>query len=254
MSGDELDFAVRTAAEAGEILLGKRHGELVVSTKVSESDPVSDADRASEEHIVAAIRRCYPDDGVLGEEGTHVVGVSGRRWVIDPLDGTVNYLYGRDAFAVSIALEDADGVAVGVVHAPVRGDSYAARRGDGASRGEAPMGIARAASLAGCLLATGFSYESEKRVRQSQALASELGVMRDVRREGSAALDLASVASGTCDLYYEEYIRPWDVAAGSALVTEAGGAVVTWDSAPGYLGVAAGDAVRVRELLDLLGR
>jgi myo-inositol-1(or 4)-monophosphatase len=249
----ELSLAVDLARRAGAMLLEYREGPLTVETKVSASDPVSEADRASEAFIVEALRRAYPSDAVLGEEGTRVAGDAGRTWVIDPLDGTVNYLYGRDAFAVSIALETASGAGVGVVFQPSTGRMFAAASGGGASVNGHDLRLRHPESLNDCLLVTGFSYESDKRTEQAHTLVDLLGVVRDIRREGSAALDLASVAAGESDICYERYVRPWDIAAGAVLVREAGGVARVWESAPGYVGIIAGHPDRVAEIGVLLG-
>lgn len=249
----EREVAVALAEGAGGLLASLRPHDLTVEWKASSTDPVSDADRHSEALVVDGLRTAFPSDGMLSEEGSAAVGTSGRRWVVDPLDGTVNYLYGRDAYAVSVALEDGAGPLVGVVHAPATGRTLTAVRGQGAWDGSRRLAVSSCADLAMALLATGFSYEPARRSRQAATIAALLGRVRDIRRDGAAALDLAAVARGSADLYLEEYVREWDVAAGAALVTEAGGVVHRWDSAPGYVGIVAGPAPLVDELLSLLG-
>jgi myo-inositol-1(or 4)-monophosphatase len=162
---------------------------------------------------------------VLGEEGTASGGSSGLRWVVDPLDGTVNFLYGLHAFAVSIACEDEQGTLVGVVHQPLTGETFTAVRGGGARLDGVPLAVNRPESLARALVATGFSYEPERRVLQGALVARLLPQVRDVRRVGSAALDLAWVACGRLDAYYEHGLNDWDWAGGALLVSEAGGSV-----------------------------
>lgn len=252
-----LDLAVRTAHEAGAELL-RRYGRVEgLSTKSSGTDPVSEADRASERLIVAALLAARPDDGVVGEEGAERASGSGLTWVIDPLDGTVNYLYERDEFAVSIAGEDADGALVGVVHDPVRDRTWTAVRGAGAARtgarGTTRLRVSEPDGLAGALLGTGFGYDAGRRRRQGSVVAALLPHVRDIRRAGSAALDLCAVASGRLDAYYEEGVQRWDVAAGALIAAESG----AWVTSPppltgsGSAWLVCAPAVR-EELLALL--
>jgi myo-inositol-1(or 4)-monophosphatase len=166
-----------------------------------------------------------PNDGVLGEEGSSVDGNSGTRWVVDPLDGTVNYLFGLPEWAVSVACEDDAGLLVGVVHIPTRGETFTAARGGGAHLDGRPIAVSDASELASSLIATGFSYRAEVRRVQAAELATILPRVRDIRRGGSAAVDLASVACGRVDGFYEVGLNPWDLAAGALLVREAGGLV-----------------------------
>jgi myo-inositol-1(or 4)-monophosphatase len=219
---DLLALAVRTAQRAGAELL-RRYGHVEgLDTKSSATDPVSDADRASETMIVADLLAERPDDGVIGEEGADRPGGSGLTWVIDPLDGTVNYLYQLDNFAVSIAAEDADGGLVGVVHDPVRGLTFTAIRGQGAYLGDRRLRVSDPAALGVVLLGTGFGYSAARRARQIEVIAALLPQIRDIRRIGSAALDLCAVAAGALDAYYEEGVQHWDVAAGGLIAREAG--------------------------------
>lgn len=213
-----------------------------VATKSSETDLVSDADRAAERSIADTLRAERPRDGVLGEEGAAVTAESGRRWLVDPLDGTTNYLYGYPAWSVSIALEDGAGGLVGVVHDPARGETFRASRGGGAELNGVPIAVRDHERLETALLATGFGYASELRATQAEALAEILPRVRDVRRGGSAALDLAWVACGRLDGYFERGLNPWDWAAGRLLVAEAGGLVADLAGEPAGL-VAAGRAL-----------
>jgi myo-inositol-1(or 4)-monophosphatase len=196
-----------------------------VSSKSSATDPVSDADREAERAIVDIIRAERPGDELLGEEGARSEGSSGRRWVVDPLDGTVNFLYGLSAWCVSVALEDGEGTLLGLVHDPLRGETYRAARGDGADLDGRPLSVREPPELARALIATGFSYEPERRARQAEVVARVLPRVRDIRRAGAAALDLCWVAAGRLDGYYERGLKPWDWAAGRLLVAEAGGGV-----------------------------
>lgn len=193
--------------------------------KSSGTDMVSDADREAEETVISMLRDERPDDGLLAEEGSSGEGTSGRRWVVDPLDGTTNFLYGFPAWAVSVALEDAEGGAVGAVLDPVRGQCFTAVRGEGAQLNGEPIAVREQEDLERALVATGFSYEPERRVRQAQKLCEVLPRVRDVRRAGAAALDLCWLAAGRLDGYFERGLQPWDWAAGRLIVTEAGGQV-----------------------------
>jgi myo-inositol-1(or 4)-monophosphatase len=187
---------------------------------------VSDADRAAEEAISALLRAERPEDGLLGEEGLSAPGSSGRRWVVDPLDGTTNYLYRYRAWAVSVALEDADGALVGVVHDALNGETFRASRGGGAELNGAPIRVRDVEDLGRALMATCFGYDPDVRRGQAEVLLRLLPHVRDVRRAGAAALDLCHVAAGRLDGYYERGINHWDWAAGALIVEEAGGRVV----------------------------
>lgn len=231
------DRALRTAIEAaqraGDELL--RRWAMPISGrafKSSTTDEVSDADRASERIIVDAIRRAHPDDEIVSEEGGGVSGRSARRWLVDPLDGTINYLYRIPQWCVSIACVDTDGPVVGVVHDPVRQELFHATRGGGAwLRASGPHALGGARRLAVtdirdlglALVASGFSYNSDERREQARREAVILPHIRDVRRMGSAALDLAWCAAGRLDAYEEAGGNEWDWAAGRLLVSEAGG-------------------------------
>jgi myo-inositol-1(or 4)-monophosphatase len=210
--------------------------------KSSETDPVSDADREAERMIARLLADERPEDGVLGEEGASREGRSGRRWVVDPLDGTVSYLYRYPAWCVSVALEDARGPAVGVVHDPLRDETFAGVRGGGATLGGDPLAVRGGDRLEVALIATGFGYEPARRERQAEVVSKVLPSVRDIRRSGAAALDLAWVAAGRLDGYYERGLNRWDWAAGRLLVEEAGGAVAELDGDPPGL-VAASRAL-----------
>ncbi|HWD82558.1 MAG TPA: inositol monophosphatase family protein [Kribbella sp.] len=259
---DLRQLAVRLAVAAGEELLARQQDLSIdaagVETKSSASDPVSAADRASEKLIVDGLTAARPDDGLLGEEGASRPSTTGLTWVIDPLDGTVNYLYGRPDWCVSIAAEDADGALVAVVHQPRTGTTWSAVRGAGATRADAPavwyegdqLGPLRERALASALVSTGFSYLPERRAEQAAFLQDLLPAVRDLRRGGSAALDLCSVADGTADAYYEHVIQPWDVAAGALIAREAGATVVR----PFPQGILAAAPSVAEPLIELLTR
>jgi myo-inositol-1(or 4)-monophosphatase len=248
-----LDLALRCARVAGDLLLerfrGPAHG---VGLKSSETDLVSDADRAAEQAIVTLLRAERPEDGILAEEGGSAgpeserattagdrATASGRRWLVDPLDGTTNFLYGYPAWSVSVALEDGDGVAVGVVSDPLRGETFAAERDRGARLDDEPITVRDHQRLETALIATGFGYGRELRAEQADALRRILPRVRDVRRGGSAALDLAWLACGRLDGYFERGLGAWDWGAGRVLVAEAGGRVEELPGEPPGL-VAAG--------------
>ena len=245
-----LALAERAARAAGDLLRARVTSEATgLAYKSSSTDPVTDADRDAEAMILGLLRSGRPDDAVLGEEGASASGTSGLRWIVDPLDGTVNYLYGLPNFAVSIACEDGDGTVVGVVHEPLSGETFTAIRGGGAWRDGAALAVNRPESLARSLVATGFSYEAERRARQGELFARLLPRVRDMRRAGSAAIDLAWVACGRLDGYYEHGLTPWDWAGGALLVQEAGGVVRLVPAASGLPGALVAGAPDVVEAL-----
>jgi myo-inositol-1(or 4)-monophosphatase len=200
---------------------------------------VSDADRAAEAAIEELIRRERPDDELVSEEGAAAAGTSGRRWVVDPLDGTTNFLYGFPQWAVSVAAEDGDGGLAGVVFDPVRDELFGAARGGGAELNGTPIRVRSGTPLARSLVATGFAYDAALRAAQAPVLERVLPAVRDLRRGGAAALDLAWLAAGRLDAYYERGLQPWDWAAGRLIVVEAGGAVAELDGEPAGLAAAA---------------
>ncbi|NHC24669.1 inositol monophosphatase [Nocardioides sp. IC4_145] len=226
-----LDVALEVARAAVEVV--REHaarGVGVAATKSSDVDVVTEADRASEALIRSLLRERRPDDAVLGEEGEDRAGTSGVRWVVDPIDGTVNFLYGIPQYAVSVAAEVTSGegpeVVAGVVVNAATGVEYAAHVGvDGratATRDGVPLSVAGPTPLAQRLVATGFSYDSDLRALQAQALVRFLPRVRDVRRLGSCALDLCHVAEGLLDGYVEEGVHLWDHAAGGLVARAAG--------------------------------
>lgn len=230
-----------------------RYGDAArgLGRKTSETDPVTDSDREAERTIAELLTSERPDDGLLAEEGSRSEAARGRVWVVDPLDGTVNYLYGFPAWAVSVALQVDGESLVGVVHDPLRGELFGAVRGEGAHLGGEPLRVRVAERLETALVATGFAYERERRARQAEVAARVLPKVRDLRRAGAAALDLAWVAAGRLDGYYERGLQPWDWAAGRLLVEEAGGTVAELRGEPRGL-VAAGPAL-LPELAELAG-
>jgi myo-inositol-1(or 4)-monophosphatase len=199
-----LDLAVEVAQAAGTLLLNKRPAEIAVTaTKSSPTDIVTEMDRASEALITTALQAARPDDGLLGEEGTVDPGRSGVRWLIDPIDGTVNYLYGIPAWSVSIAAEVNGEIVAGVVHVPPLGETFTATRDGGARLDGTPISANQPVPLGQALVATGFGYASARRAKQAGVVAGLLPVVRDIRRAGSCAIDLSWVACGRVDAYYE---------------------------------------------------
>ncbi len=231
----ELEFIRQIAREAGAILLGRDEGRNVAALgKSNAKDLVTEFDRRAENFLVGKIRARFPDDAILGEEGGAHPGSSGRRWLIDPLDGTINFVHRVPFYCVSIALEVNSVLEAGVIEAPALGWSFHAERGAGAFRqtvkhpaGER-LSVSDTATLDTSLLATGFPYDSATHPQNNFAEFAALTKMtHGVRRFGSAALDLAMVACGIFDGYWERKLKPWDVAAGALLVAEAGGKVTS---------------------------
>lgn len=234
MAGNDrelLALALEAAAAAGSLLLdGLAQAPAEVDTKTSLTDMVSELDVASEELITRTILSARSQDGVLGEEGGLTgPGTSGVRWVVDPLDGTTNYLYRFPAWAVSIAAERDGEVVAGVVHDPTHGETFSAVKGQGAWCNGERMRVDGAPALAVSLVGTGFGYDAGTRAVQGAVLARVLPCVRDVRRAGAAALDLCWVAAGRLDGYYERGLQPWDWAAGMLVAREAGALVDVLD-------------------------
>ncbi|HUR72885.1 MAG TPA: inositol monophosphatase family protein [Sporichthya sp.] len=221
-----LEIALLLAREAGTLLhAGRPAGPLRVTSKSTPTDVVTEMDHAAEALITETLARVRPDDGMLGEEGTDHPGTSGVRWVVDPLDGTVNYLYDLGGWAVSIAAE-VDGEAVaGVVQIPSAGETFTAVRGGGATCNGRPLRGHPAPALDRALVATGFGYDPRRRAHQAEILRHVLPAVRDIRRGGACAVDLCALAAGRVDAYYERGVRPWDFAAGALIAAEAGAQV-----------------------------
>jgi myo-inositol-1(or 4)-monophosphatase len=226
---DLLALAVDTAREAADLVFrGRSSAGEQVGTKSSPVDVVTAVDTASERLIADRLLGARPDDGLLGEEGGARTGTSGVRWLVDPIDGTVNFLYGLPAYAVSIAAEVGGVVVAGAVLNVATGELFTATHGDGARlsgpRLPEPVALACSAppSLDRTLVSTGFGYRAEDRRAQGAVVAELLPRVRDIRRFGSAALDLCAVAAGRVDAYYELHLNPWDHAAGALIAAEAG--------------------------------
>lgn len=228
LKSELLALALEAARRAGELLRDGRPDDLgVAATKTSSVDVVTEMDIAAEKLITGFLADRRPDDGVLGEEGAATTGSSGVRWVVDPLDGTVNYLYGLPTWAVSIAAEYEGETLVGVVEAPLRRETYRAVLGGGAYCDSATaegrkLVVRPAPPLERALIGTGFAYVAERRSRQARIAAELIPGFRDIRRGGSAAIDLCDVAAGRLDGYYERGLNPWDLAAGDLIAREAG--------------------------------
>jgi myo-inositol-1(or 4)-monophosphatase len=269
-----LEIAGTVARSAGVLLLdGLHRTRTSVRTKSSRTDMVTEMDLASESLIAAALHRQRPSDAILGEEGARQEGSTGVRWIVDPLDGTTNYLYGWPAFAVSIAAEVDGRVAVGVVHDPSHAETFAAIRGVGAwlssssdpdrvdgapdtvpaRDGRTSLRLDAPPRLADALVGTGFNYDAALRARQAGVLTRVLPVVRDIRRAGAAALDLCWLAAGRVDAFFEAGLQPWDWAAGALVASESGAWVGDLEGGPpsGSMTLAAAPelAGRLRALL-----
>jgi len=226
-----LDFAVQTAREAGRIL-AERFGRITEVSHKGEIDLVTEADLASERFIVERIKNHYPRHAIIAEESGRS-DASERRsdyvWIVDPLDGTTNYAHGYPVFAVSIALEYRGEIVLGVVYDPMRDEMFAAERGAGATLNGRCIRVSDVEDLNKAMLCTGFPYDVRERGEFARHFRNFIMAAQAVRRDGSAALDLAYVACGRFDGFWEEGLNPWDVAAGALLVEEAGGRVTDYE-------------------------
>lgn len=259
--------ACEAARAAGRLVVEDRPRDLGVTSKSTRTDVVTEMDQRSQELLVEVLTRLRPGDGVLGEEEGGVAGTSGVTWVVDPIDGTVNYLYEIPQYAVSVAAVVGDPTVpgewtslAGAVLDPSSGALFHAHLGGGArlttATGTTALRASDATELALSLVGTGFGYDREVRTRQAQALVEVIGEVRDIRRMGSAALDLCAVARGHLDGYYESGLNAWDRAAGELVAREAGALVggpdgpdaareLTWAAAPGIADALADLARRV---------
>jgi myo-inositol-1(or 4)-monophosphatase len=227
MTKAALEFALEVAREAGEVLREHLREPLGIREKRERADIVTLADDASESLIVDRLRRAYPSATILTEESGEHRGTGEERWIVDPLDGTTNFAHGYPLFCVSIAYEKAGELVAGVVYAPLMGECFAAERGSGARLGDTPIAVSRIETLADAMTCTGFHpAHYERNGRQFAAVSNRA---QAVRRDGSAALDLAYVACGRFDGFWEFGLHAWDVAAGTLLIREAGGRVTRAD-------------------------
>ncbi|MBA4180202.1 MAG: inositol monophosphatase [Anaerolinea sp.] len=228
LSSDLLPLACEAAAEAGSFIRGRAAVvRELVDSKSTSTDMVTEVDHAAERMIVNRLLAARPDDGVLGEEGTDRPSQSGVRWIIDPLDGTTSYIYGYPAYSVSIAAEAEGEVVAGAVYDAAHALLYSAARGKGAFRDGHRIHVTHESRLGHALTGTGFGYDPARRAAQAALVARVLPRVRDIRRSGSAALDLCWVAAGHLDAYFEQGLNVWDMAAGLLIVGEAGG-VTGW--------------------------
>ncbi len=225
---DALAAAERIARAAGEVLLAA-HGQPRQVEHKGEVDLVTQADRRSEELIVSRLRQAFPDHGIVAEEGGGAESQNGLVWLVDPLDGTTNFAHTFPVFAISMALRGPEGLLLGVVLDPLRGECFTAARGHGAALNGQPIHVSACPNLDHALLATGFPYDrrtsEDNNVRSFDAF---LRRCQGIRRPGAAALDLAYVACGRLDGYWEMRLKPWDISAGSLIVAEAGGTVTDY--------------------------
>ena len=257
-----MEIAATLAKEAGALVIEGRARATVTSTKSSPIDIVTQMDVAAEKLLRARLAELRPDDGILGEEGSDTPGTSGVTWVLDPIDGTVNYFYGLPHFAVSVAAVEGGSdpatwrILAGAVYSG-SGVEWKAAAGHGAWRNYQPLLRIGGPLLSATLLGTGFNYIAERRAAQGKIIAQVLPQVRDIRRLGSAAVDVCLVAEGTLDAYYEHGLRPWDFAAGALIAAEAGVKVAGIDGGPGdsHLLIAAFESVwdELRDVLDEAG-
>lgn len=213
-------------------LAGRAQGDFAVATKSTATDIVTRYDRECETLIVDALRDARPNDAIVGEEGTASAGTTGIEWHVDPIDGTVNYLYGLPGWAVSVGARDTDGPLVGAVYVPALDEMFCAVRGGGATLNGRRIAVNDARSLEMSLVATGFAYDTAARTRQGAMVSAMIGHVRDIRRLGAASVDLCFVACGRLDAYFEAGLHSWDTMAARLVVTEAGGTVSSLDGGP----------------------
>ncbi len=244
----------RAAAAAAAAIIASWQGRLFGTEFKGEVDPVTAADREAEAAITELIFRHRPGDRILAEESGASGNSSPRRWVVDPLDGTVNFLHGVPQVAVSIALEVDGEVVIGVVRDVFRGEEFVATRGEGAHRDGTRIKVSDCGELGRSLVSTGFAYDRRDRAAEyTRPVTAVLAVAQGIRRNGSVALDLAWVACGRFDAHWEFNLSPWDVAAGFLLVTEAGGAILGFEGPPDHRGFTAGTPGIVAELHAVVG-
>ncbi len=248
------DLAARLAVAAGDFVFeGRKNGIESTSSKSSDTDVVTEFDRASERMIVDGLLAERPDDALIGEEGTDSAGASGVRWLIDPIDGTTNFLYDLPGYAVSVAALIDDGPLVGAVYVPGARELFTAIAGRGAFLNGLPIHCGTTADLEHALVATGFSYLVDRRHDQGQRFAQLISKIRDIRRLGAASTDLCHLAAGRLDVYYEKWLGPWDWAAGELIAREAGCRTGRFDGGPlGHHEVLAANPVLFDLMVELL--
>ena len=251
-----LDIAERLARQAGTIALdGRRSGELGTTTKSSPTDMVTKYDRMCETLIVDGISSARPHDAIVGEEGADTPGSTGIEWHIDPIDGTTNFVFDQPNWSVSIGVCDADGPLAGAVYVPVLDEMFTAVRGGGAFRNGQPISPRPVSSVGDALVATGFSYDPQKRARHGRTVARMVGSIRDLRRLGAASVDICFVACGRLDAYVEGGLNSWDIMAAQLVATEAGCTVSDFAGGPvNPREVIASSPAIHRGIIDLLAR
>jgi len=253
-----LNFAIQTARDAGSLLLEK-FGRVTSVMKKGDINLVTEADLASEALIIERIKSCQPRHSILAEESGEAVVIGGDskwKWIIDPLDGTTNYAHGYPCFCVTLALEHDGEIMIGVTYDPTRNELFAAEKGNGASLNSKPISVSAETKLSESLIVTGFPYNFKSVPHFEHSLKEFLLRSRGVRRDGSAAIDMAYVACGRFDGFWEEGLNPWDVAAGKLLIEEAGGVVTYYDGSPFSIyspPICASNGRIHKQMLEVLG-
>lgn len=242
MYAELLELARKVGLDAGALLM-ERPPAFEIESKSTAIDIATQMDKKAEKFIVESLLAARPDDGIIGEEGSAVESKSGITWVIDPLDGTVNYFYGLPGWNVSIAAKDRDGSIVGVVTAPTINSTWWATRGGGAFYNGHQIHCNDPIALDRSLIATGFQYDVAHRISQLEDFSKLVPIVRDLRRNGAAAVDLCHVAMGALDGYYEAGLKEWDWAAGSLVATEAGATFKHYGQGPMRISMAAGPSL-----------
>ncbi|MEJ6760945.1 MAG: inositol monophosphatase family protein [Candidatus Planktophila sp.] len=251
MYEDVLELAKKVGSQAAALLM-ERPPAFEIEEKSTAIDIVTQMDKKAEAFIVQSLLAARPGDGIIGEEGAAIESRSGITWVIDPLDGTVNYFYGLPGWNVSIAARDKDGSVVGVVTAPTINSTWWASRGGGAFYNGSPIKCNEPITLDRAFIGTGFQYDVAHRVPQIDNVAKILPIIRDIRRNGAAAVDICHVAMGALDAYFEDGLKEWDWAAASLVATEAGARFGLYGHAP-YMTTIAGGPTLYTELESFLG-
>jgi len=251
MYSELLALAQKVGAEAGALLMD-RPLAFEIESKSTAIDIATQMDIKAEKFIVQSLLAARPDDGIIGEEGGAIEGKSGITWVIDPLDGTVNYFYGLPGWNVSIAAKDQNGVIVGVVNAPTINSTWWATLGGGAFFNGRAIRCNDPVELDRALIATGFQYDVAHRVKQLEDIAKLVPVARDIRRAGAAAVDFCHVAMGSLDAYYEAGLKEWDWSAGGLIAREAGAIFAQYGQVPQQISMAAGPHLH-QQLVSTLG-
>lgn len=252
-----LNFAIETAREAGQILLEK-FGRKIDVFKKGEINLVTEADLASEKLIIERIKSYYPKHSILAEESGDAVLIDGEnrwKWIIDPLDGTTNYAHGYPCFCITIALEHKDEIVIGVTFDPTRDELFSAEKRNGSSLNNKPIRVTETENLSDSLVVTGFPYNFAEKDNFARHFTEMLLKSRGVRRDGSAAIDMAYVACGRFDGFWEEGLNPWDVAAGVLLIEEAGGQVSYYDGSKFSIyapPICASNGLIQKEMLGIL--